>query len=123
MEPADRMMVRRRAAMLDGRGRARRQHLHELVEHDRLVEEATKREVEAGTVGIDMGEAAGDGTLAAGYLPDGILGDLHDLGVEIAETLPCHRGLERRGKDSARHRVLAVMGRANEFVAPGAGGP
>src|SRR4029077_4511422 len=96
-------------------------HLHELLEHDPLVEEAAKREVEAGTVWIDMGEGAGAGSPAAGYLPDSIVGDLCDLGVEIAETLPCHRGLERRGKDSARDGVLAVMGRANELVAPGAG--
>ena len=88
MEPAHRMMVGSCTAMLDSRRRTGRQHRHELVEHDPLVEDAAKCEVEARPVGIDMRETAGDRTLAARHLPDGIVCDLRDLRVEIAEPAP-----------------------------------
>jgi len=58
VEAADGVMVGGGAAMLHRGRRAGRQHRHELVEHDPLVEKAADREVEAGAVGIDMGEAS-----------------------------------------------------------------
>ena len=42
--------------------------------------------------------------------------------MEVADALPGHRGLEGRGEDAARHGMLAVVRRADELVAPGAGG-
>src|SRR5512139_1947579 len=64
MEAADGMMVRGRAAMLDRGRRAGRQHFHELSERRPFVQDAAEGEVEAGAVGIDVGETAGDGALA-----------------------------------------------------------
>src|SRR4029453_4452705 len=66
MEAADGVMMRGRAAMLDRRRRAGRQHFHELIERHPLVQDAAEGEVEAGPVGIDVGEAAGGGGGAGG---------------------------------------------------------
>ena len=107
--------------MLDGGRRAGRQHLHELIERDALVQDAAEGEIEAGAVGIDVGEAAGDGAFAACDALDRVPGDLRDLPVEVGDTLPGHRRLEGRGEDAARHRVLAVVWGPDELVAPGAG--
>src|SRR5688572_26918926 len=70
-----------------------------------------------------MGEAAGDGALTASHALDRVVGDLRDLLMEVAAAVPGHRSLEGRGEDAARHRVLAVVRRADELVAPGAGRP
>ena len=56
VEAADGMVMRGRAAMLDGRGRAGAQHFHELVQCLGLVEDAAEGEIEAGPVGIDVGK-------------------------------------------------------------------
>src|SRR5262249_9188229 len=121
MEAADGMVVRGRAAMLDGGRRAGRQHLHVLLEGDALVEHAAEGEVETGPVGIDMSEAAGDGAVASGPATDGVLRDAADLLMEVAEALPGHRRLEGRRQDAARDGMLAVVRRADEAIAPGAG--
>ena len=42
--------------------------------------------------------------------------------MEVPEALPGHRGLEGRAQNAARHGMLAVVRRADELVAPGAGG-
>src|SRR5262249_52044 len=121
VEAADGMMMRGRAALLNGGRRAGRQHLHELIERDALVQHAAEGEVEAGAVGIDVGEPAGDGAVAPRGAFDGVLGEPDDLLMEVAHALPGHRGLEGRGENAARHRVLAVVRRTDEAVAPGAG--
>src|SRR5216684_8161458 len=118
VETADGVMVRGRAAMLDGGRRAGRQHLHELLQRDPLVEDAAEGEIEAGPVGIDVGEAAGDRAVAARDALDRVAGNPGDLLMEVADALPSHRRLEGRAEDAARGRVLAVVRRADELVAP-----
>src|SRR5258708_33699486 len=59
VEAADRVMMRGRAAVLDGGRRAARQHRHELIERRALVQNAAEGEVEAGPVGVEVGGAAG----------------------------------------------------------------
>src|SRR5205809_4822035 len=66
VEAADGMVVGGRTAMLDGGCRAGRQHFHELVEHDPLVEQASEGEVETRAVGIDVGGTASGGAFAPG---------------------------------------------------------
>src|SRR5262249_55894169 len=122
MEAADRVMMGGRAAMLHGGGGAGRQHPHELVRRDAPVQSAAEGEVEAGPDGIDVGETAGHRAVASSDTPDRVLRDLRDLLMEVAHALPGHRRLEGRGEDAARHRMLAVVRRADELVAPGAGG-
>ena len=114
-------MVRGRAAMLHRCRGAGRQHFHELFQRLRLVEDPAEGEIAARPVGIDVGEAAGDGALAAGHALDRVLGDLGDLLMEVAEALPGHRRLEGRAENPARHGMLAVVRCADELVAPGAG--
>src|SRR5262245_62773514 len=121
VEAADGMMMRGRAALLDGGRRAGRQHLHELIERDALVQHAAEGEVEARAVGIDVGETAGDGAVAPGDAFDGVLGEPDDLLMEVAHALPGHRGLESGGENAARHGVLAVVRRTDEAIAPGPG--
>src|SRR5262245_58779651 len=109
MEAADGMVMGCRAAVLDGSGGAGLQHVHELLELAPLVQNAAKGEVEAGPVGIDVGEAASHGAVASGYPLDGVAGDPRDLLVEVAHALPGHRSLEGRGQDATGDGVLAVV--------------
>src|SRR5216684_4961231 len=94
VEAADGVVVGSRAALLDGSRRAGRQHLHELLQRDPLVEDATEGEIEAGPVGIDVGEAAGDRAVASRHALDRVMGDPGDLVVEVAGALPGHGRLE-----------------------------
>src|SRR5260370_21482784 len=99
-------MVRGRAAMLDGGRRAGRQHLHELLQRDPLVEDAAEGEIEAGPVGIDVGEAAGDRAVAAPDVPDRVAGNPCELLMEVAAPPPSPRPLARPAEASARRRPL-----------------
>src|SRR4029077_17557976 len=100
VEAADGVMMRSGAAMRDGRGRTRRQHIHGLLEQIALVADATEGQVGAPTIRIDMGEATGHGAVAAGDTLQRVARDSRDLAVEIAEAIPRHRGLEGRRQNA-----------------------
>src|SRR5689334_3501879 len=112
------MVMRGCAAVLHGGRHAGCQYRRALIEHHALVEYATEREVKTRSIGIDMREAAGDGTFPACDLSYRITRHLHDRGMEVVEALPGHRGLEGGGQKSARDGLLGVIGSPDESVAP-----
>jgi hypothetical protein len=77
-----------------------------------------EREVGRRPVRIDVGEAAGHVTLAAGRLLDCILRGVLDRVVEFFESLLGDRRLERVVDDAPEDQPLHRVGHADEGVAP-----
>ena len=75
-------------------------------------------EVGRGPVRIDVGEAAGHVAGTAGRLPDRALRRRLDAGVELFEAVPGDRGLEGVVQQAVGDQPLAVVGRADEGLAP-----
>src|SRR5882762_8282226 len=89
------MMMRNRAAALDYGIERRALDGEPLAPKLSGFAERVKGEIGRRSVGINVGEAAGDLALAAGRLFDGVLGRGMNSVVELFEAVPGDRCLER----------------------------
>src|SRR5438876_5459883 len=84
--------------------------------------ESVECEIGCRSIGIDVGEPAGDLSWSARGFADCRFGRGFDLVVKGFETFPGDRGLELVGDDRPPDQVFTGIGHADEGVSPQTGG-